>query len=110
MIQLRPYQNKTIQSLRQKMSIGLKRIITCAPTGSGKTVIFCYMISKALEKNKRCLILTHRTELLTQAGGTLSQFNLNPTIVNPKNNRLDFTKSLYVAMTKAVLSRINKDG
>jgi len=110
MFELRLYQNKTIQSLRQKMSIGLKRIIMCLTTGGGKTVIFCYMISKALEKNKRCLILTHRTELLTQAGGTLSQFNLNPTIVNPKNNKLDFTKLLYVAMTKTVLSRINKDG
>lgn len=109
MFELRPYQQKTIQSLKQKMSVGLKRIIMCLTTGGGKTVIFCYMISKALEKKKRCLILTHRTELLTQAGGTLSQFNLKPEIVNPKNNKLDFTKSLYVAMTKTFLSRISKE-
>lgn len=109
MFELRPYQQKTIQSLKQKMSTGLKRIIMCLTTGGGKTVIFCYMISKALEKKKKCLILTHRTELLTQAGGTLSQFNLKPEIVNPKNNKLDFTKSLYIAMTKTVLSRISKE-
>jgi len=109
MFELRPYQQKTIQSLKQKISVGLKRIIMCLTTGGGKTVMFCYMISKALEKKKRCLILTHRTELLTQAGGTLSQFNLKPEIVNPKNNKLDFTKSLYIAMTKTVLSRISKE-
>jgi superfamily II DNA or RNA helicase len=110
MIKLRPYQEKTINSLRQKMSIGLKRIIMSLTTGGGKTVIFCYMVSKALEKNKRCLILTHRTELLTQAGGTLDSFGLIPEIVNPKKQKLDFTKFLYVAMTKTVLSRINKEG
>ena len=108
MIQLREYQEKTINSLRQKMSIGLKRLIMSCATGGGKTVMFCYMISKALQKNKRCLILTHRTELLTQAGGTLENFGLVPIIVNPKNNKIDFTKNLYVAMTKTVMSRINK--
>jgi len=108
MLELRPYQEKTINSLRQKMSIGLKRLIMSCATGGGKTVMFCYMISKSLEKNKRCLILTHRTELLTQAGGTLESFGLKPEILNPKNKKLDLTKSLYVAMTKTIMARIEK--
>ena len=108
MIKLREYQEKTINSLRQKMSIGLKRLIMSCATGGGKTVMFCYMISQALQKNKRCLILTHRTELLTQAGGTLENFGLVAIIVNPKNKKIDFAKNLYVAMTKTVMSRINK--
>jgi superfamily II DNA or RNA helicase len=107
MIQLRPYQQKTIQSLRNSMKKGNKRLILCLPTGGGKTVVFSYMISRALEKGNKCLILTHRTELLTQAGGTLSNFGLTPEIVNPKNKKLDLNKSLYVAMTKTVLSRID---
>lgn len=108
MLELRPYQEKTINSLRKKMSIGLKRLIMSCATGGGKTVMFCYMISKSLEKNKRCLILTHRTELLTQAGGTLESFGLVPEILNPKNKKLDLTKSLYVAMTKTIMARIEK--
>ena len=110
MIKLRPYQEKTVQSLRQKMSIGMKRLIMALTTGGGKTVIFCYMISKALDRGKKCLILTHRTELLTQAGGTLESFGLVPEVVNPKNRKLSFNKMLYVAMTKTVMSRIEKDG
>jgi len=66
------------------------------------------MISQALKKDKRCLILTHRTELLAQAGGTLENFGLVPEVVNPKNKKLDFTKKLYVAMTKTIMARINK--
>lgn len=109
MFELRPYQEKTIQSLRQKMSLGIKRLIMLCSTGGGKTVMFCYMISKALQKNKKCLILTHRTELLTQAGGTLEQFGLKPNIINPKTRNQGFYGNLYVAMTKTVLSRINKE-
>jgi superfamily II DNA or RNA helicase len=110
MINLRQYQQKTIDKLRFFMVSGLYRLIMCAPTGSGKTVMFSYMISKAIEKNKKCLILTHRTELLTQSGGTLEEFNLKATIVNPKNRTLDFEQRLYVAMTKTVMARIEKNG
>lgn len=107
MINLYEYQQRIIQKLRQFMASGLYRLIMCAPTGSGKTVMFSFMVSRALVKDRKCLILTHRTELLTQAGGTLGKFDLKATPVNPKNNKLDFSKQLYVAMTKTVLSRIN---
>jgi superfamily II DNA or RNA helicase len=108
MFELRQYQLKTIQSLRLKMSQGLKRLIMLCGTGGGKTIMFCFMISKALEKNRRCLILTHRTELLTQAGGTLEKFGLNPSVVNPKVKNLPTDNNLFVAMTKTIMARINK--
>jgi superfamily II DNA or RNA helicase len=109
MIQLRQYQQKTIQSLRLKMSQGLKRLIMLCGTGGGKTIMFCFMISKALEKNRRCLILTHRTELLTQAGGTLEKFGLTPSVVNPKVKQLPIDNNLFVAMTKTIMARITKE-
>lgn len=108
MITLRNYQNNTISSLKKLMIEGKKRLIMCAPTGSGKTVIFSFMISKAIEKNNRCLILTHRTELLTQANGTLEQFGIKATVVNPKQRKLELENNLYVAMTKTVMARIKK--
>ena len=107
MIQLRDYQLKTIRSLKEQMLQGKKRLVMCAPTGSGKTVMFSYMISQALNKGKRCLILTHRTELLTQANGTLAQFGLDAVIINPKQRKLP-NGNLYVAMTKTIIARINK--
>jgi len=109
MIQLYPYQEKTIQSLRKYMIDGLKRLIMLCATGGGKTVMFCYMISKAIAKSNKCLILTHRTELLTQAGGTLSKFGLNASVINPKTRNQGFYGNLYVAMTKTIMARIGKE-
>jgi len=45
-----------------------KRVILCLPTGAGKTVIFSDIAAKAAAKGKRVAILTHRRELLSQAG------------------------------------------
>ena len=67
------------------------------------------MASKTIEKNKTCLILTHRTELLTQAGGTLSKFNLKPNVIHSRTRNDGFYGSLYVAMTKTIMSRIRKE-
>jgi superfamily II DNA or RNA helicase len=47
---------------------GSKRVILCLPTGAGKTVIFSDIAAKAAAKGKRVAILTHRRELLSQAG------------------------------------------
>ncbi len=78
MITLRPYQNIAVQALRQNIASGNRHLVLCAPTGAGKTVMFSYMVSGAIQKDKRCLIITHRFELLTQAGGTLSNFGITP--------------------------------
>jgi hypothetical protein len=43
-------------------------VILCLPTGAGKTVIFSDIAARAAAKGKRVAILTHRRELLSQAG------------------------------------------
>jgi superfamily II DNA or RNA helicase len=40
----------------------------CLPTGAGKTVIFSDIAARAAAKGKRVAIITHRRELLSQAG------------------------------------------
>ena len=105
---LRPYQEKTINSLRHNLSKGLKRLIMCAPTGSGKTVMFSFMISRAIKKNNKCLILTHRTELLTQAGGVLSKLNCEVVNLDAKSKKIDKNANLYIAMTQTLIRRLKK--
>ena len=73
MIQLRDYQQEYIQSLRQSILSGKKRLILCAPTGAGKTVMFSFMVKNHLEKGGNVLVLTHRGELLNQANGTFEK-------------------------------------
>jgi superfamily II DNA or RNA helicase/predicted nucleic acid-binding Zn ribbon protein len=42
--------------------------VLCLPTGAGKTVVFSEIVRRVLEKGRRVAIITHRRELLSQAG------------------------------------------
>ena len=65
---LRPYQLDSVAQVQKAFVSGSRRVILCLPTGAGKTVIFSDIAAKAAEKGKRVAILTHRKELLSQAG------------------------------------------
>ena len=108
MIELRKYQKNVIDGLRQEIVIGRKKMLMVAPTGAGKTVMFSYMIYNAVNKGKRCLILTDRTELLTQAGGTLSSYGLKPIEIKPAKELKNFNGLLFVGMAQTLKRRINK--
>jgi superfamily II DNA or RNA helicase len=78
MITLYPDQEIFVSKIRKKIKEGHKSIICQAPTGFGKTVVFSYIAKNALSKGNRVLILTHRTELLSETGGTLFDFGMKP--------------------------------
>jgi superfamily II DNA or RNA helicase len=54
--------------VQRAFQTGFKRVILCLPTGAGKTVIFSDIAARAAAKGKLVAILTHRRELLSQAG------------------------------------------
>lgn len=106
MIELREYQQKAITGLRQKMSKGLKRLILSLTTGGGKTIIFCYMTMKAIEKGKRVLIVTDRIELINQAGGTLEKFGLKPIEIKAGRKLKSFKGVLFTGMAQTISRRL----
>ncbi|MEM1348172.1 MAG: DEAD/DEAH box helicase [Myxococcota bacterium] len=61
---LRPYQEEAIEAVLAARRAGVRRMVVCLPTGSGKTVIFSHLASMA---KRGVLVLAHREELLTQA-------------------------------------------
>lgn len=62
---LRPYQQAAIDAINENLPKTNKQVIVL-PTGSGKTIVFCHLISQRKNLGKT-LILAHREELLTQA-------------------------------------------
>jgi superfamily II DNA or RNA helicase len=66
-MQLRPYQLQAVDEIRQAFK-DTKRVVLCLPTGAGKTVVFSEIVRRVLEKGNRVAIVTHRRELLSQAG------------------------------------------
>jgi superfamily II DNA or RNA helicase len=104
---LRPYQNDIINDIKKAFLQGKKSIIMQAATGAGKTVMFTYMAKNTLQKGNSVLIITDRKELLKQAGGTLSNFGLNPEYLTAKTKKI--TKgNLYVAMSETIKRRLSK--
>jgi superfamily II DNA or RNA helicase len=109
MIELRKYQENAIRELRKNIANGKRKLILCAPTGAGKTVMFTYMVSRAVERQKRCLIVTDRTELLTQAGGALEKFGLKPIEIKPNKRINSLNGILYVGMAQTLKRRIKDE-
>jgi superfamily II DNA or RNA helicase/predicted nucleic acid-binding Zn ribbon protein len=66
-MQLRPYQVSAVDEIRGAFKES-KRVVLCLPTGAGKTVVFSEIVRRVLEKGRRVAIVTHRRELLSQAG------------------------------------------
>lgn len=108
MIELRPYQKKAIEETRRMILEGKKKFVFCSPTGSGKTYTFSFLVKSAIEKGKRVLILTHRIELLTQAGGALANLGLNPTKIEAGKKIGYFSGQLYTAMIETISRRMDK--
>lgn len=109
MISLRPYQTDAVAQLRAHFAQKRTRVVLCAPTGSGKTVIFSYLVKATIEKNPnaRVLILTDRIELLTQAGGTLRKFGIDCASI-AANVPVDHYAKVYVGMVETFFRRAQK--
>ena len=102
---LRPYQTKAIGMMRLSLSEGKKRLILCSPTGSGKTVMFTYMVARTLEKGKQAIIFTDRVELLKQSNGALDLFGIKPTLIEASKTRLDVSGNCFIAMAQTFSRR-----
>lgn len=109
MLSLRPYQNDAVAGLRGHFSAGHKRVVLCLPTGSGKTVVFSYLVKATITKNPRAkvLILTDRVELLAQAGGTLGKLGIEWAQI-ASGLTLNHYANVYVGMVETFFRRIQK--
>lgn len=81
-MELRGYQSKSVDLIRESIRLGYKRPILCLPTGAGKTVTFSYLCKKAIEKGSMVNIVAHRTELLEQAQRTMKACDVDLSKVN----------------------------
>ncbi|CAB1065948.1 DNA helicase, phage associated; Type III restriction enzme [Olavius sp. associated proteobacterium Delta 1] len=64
--QLRDYQRECLEAIMTRYRAGVRRQLTCLPTGSGKTVIFAEF-PRYFRMRNQMLVLAHRSELLEQA-------------------------------------------
>ena len=71
---LRDYQKGCLEAILERYRAGVRRQLTCLPTGSGKTVIFAEF-PRYFKMKKQMLVLAHRKELIDQACDKIRQAN-----------------------------------
>ena len=104
---LRPYQQRFIGDISEAMRI-FKRVLCQLGTGGGKTVCFSYIAQKTAEKGNNILILSNRTELLTQAGSSLDNIGVNAEYISPKHRKVP-TTNVVVAMAQTLRMRYERE-
>ena len=90
MLTLHNFQEKMVQSTREKLRTGIKRILLQAPTGAGKTVLTAFMTGNAAKKGKIIWFIVHRRELIRQSSRTFEMVGIQHGIVSAgwdMNNR-----------------------
>lgn len=80
-MQLRPYQMDLVNQIYALWQGGFRNVLAALPTGAGKAVIVCYILSQL--RAASCII-AHRQELVGQLCLTLAQFNVRHRIIGPK--------------------------
>lgn len=63
---LRPYQADALGRVRERITLGSRRIILCIPTGAGKTLIAAHIVSGALAKGNRAVFTAPMITLIDQ--------------------------------------------
>jgi superfamily II DNA or RNA helicase len=104
MVELRPYQTESIRALRSSMIAGNRKVVLCAPTGAGKTVLFTSMVAEHVRRGGRALVVTDRVELMKQADGAFSRIGLNPELIKA-GSKPDLTLPCHVAMVETLSRR-----
>jgi DNA repair protein RadD len=78
---LRDYQVRLIADLRSRIGAGIRKLLACAGTGTGKTLCMAEMTRLAVEKGKSVAILSPRRELVYQTSRTLESLGVEHGII-----------------------------
>lgn len=100
---LRPYQEFAITDAANSFR-AYRRVLLVAPTGSGKTVIFCEVVRRALLLGNHLIIIAHRIEIVLQIHRALEKIGVDASIVAPGH---EFRIApVMVAMVQSLARRI----
>lgn len=104
---LRPDQQQLTIQLRASIASGKRAPLLVAPTAWGKTFWFSSVAQSAIAKQKRVIILSHRTELIDQISESLNLFNVPHSYISAGYGYDPFAK-VHIASVFTLAKRIGK--
>ena len=108
-MQLRDYQHKLIDDLRESIRRGARAPLMQASTGLGKTIISSGMIRSAVEKGNRVLFIAPRRQLVWQTSEKLTAFGVPHGIIMA-GEQPSMSPQVQVASVQTLYSRCFVDG
>lgn len=99
-ITLRPYQKEALLAVRSSWGSGFKNVIISMPTGSGKTIVFLFLIHDAHKNGHRCIVLVNTDELVQQTVRKLGRVGIAAGIVKGRQN--EWTRPVVVASVQTI--------
>lgn len=104
-IELRDYQADAVEALRQKIRADQKRLILCAGTGAGKTVIASHLLRQADRKGSYALFLVDRVALVNQTSATLDSYGIRHGVLQGINSRYSPWENVQVCSIQTLAKR-----
>ena len=107
MIELRDYQQRTVDICRKHAADGYTRILVVAPTGSGKACTAAAIMHSALRNfGARCLLFVHRQEIINHVIRQLARFGVTEVgVMRADDERTDPSQPIQVASTATLVRR-----
>lgn len=109
-VDLRPYQHTAIGNVKRVLRARSRRVLLCAPTGSGKTLTAGAIILSAHAKGSHVLFVAHRKELIDQSVRALSRLGLTAIgVIRAGDKRRDLSQPIQVASIQTLARRPKLD-
>lgn len=102
---LRPYQEASIQGLRDGVRNGHKSQLLCAPTGAGKTVVATRLMQEAQAKGSRAVFVVDRVALVSQTSSTFDQYDIAHGVMQGDHWRRRPWERIQVASAQTIARR-----
>ena len=81
MIELRDYQQTTVDDIYKSWQAGNSNVLAVLPTGAGKSVIMSYVVKQFANRHQHCAVIAHRNELVSQMSCHLARAGVMHRIV-----------------------------
>lgn len=104
--ELRPYQEDALQAIRQTVGQGVKRLVTQAPTGSGKTLVAAAIVDGALRKGNKLCFCVPAIQLIDQTVEMFWAEGIKDIgVIQADHVLTDWSKPVQVASIQTIRSR-----
>ena len=106
-VELRDYQTHTLELIRDAMEAGYRRILVCAPPGTGKGTLIAHIVQAAKERGNASLFVVHRRELVRDMSARVSRLGIEHSRVLPGWDVKSYA-DVYVSTIQSYLSNYRK--